>query len=424
MRELSSQIIINSNDPKSTFFEDCLLLLYILGFVGFGLVSFLPDVVGVDSRVVTVPFRLFVLLLSLGIILAALLQRKMCFNMGFKLFIVFWMFYLLRVFFYFLSPDLEIEHFAERYLLFAVVVSVIPSLAFFACIREVFLRRIEVILYSCLSLIVIVSILLYLRSGVPVDRLTGNSAQNPIEFGHISVSLIFLSLLFIFEGKGSFSFKKIVSLIMLFFGIGGLVLSASRGPLMSLIVVIVALLIFSKKRITSPKLANLFFLFIVLVILIPIVVSVAQNQGVFVAHVFDLPWVETFSSSALDIRIVLWKAGLKVFLNNPIFGDFFSFFGFEYPHNIVIEAFSSAGIFMGIMLIVLIIHGVTRAIRLIKLGINTQWLGLLYLQFLIGSMFSGSLCTSDHFWYAYACVIAACSASKKTATLDKHRINS
>ena len=68
----------------------------------------------------------------------------------------------------------------------------------------------------------------------------------------------------------------------------------------------------------------------------------------------------------------------------------------SYPHNLIVEAFMATGLLGGLIFLYLNF----RVLQLVHLMKDTEkfWLGLLFIQFFIFSMFSGNLYTSFFYW--------------------------
>lgn len=79
----------------------------------------------------------------------------------------------------------------------------------------------------------------------------------------------------------------------------------------------------------------------------------------------------------------------------------------QYPHNWIIEAFMTTGILGGFIFLIILSTGLVFACRLVRGPAAVRWLGLLYVQYLMGGMFSGGF----YFDYTFWCITATVFAS-------------
>ena len=120
-------------------------------------------------------------------------------------------------------------------------------------------------------------------------------------------------------------------------------------------------------------------------------------------------------------RTGLWSNAWAVSLQHPFLGA-----ALKLPeadgqyHNIVIEGFLTTGVLGGAILVALLSVTSLKAWRLIKLGTNCDWIGLLWFQYLFGAFASGAIYTSFSVWYLCAAVFA-CYPSASQGLPGCHR---
>jgi O-antigen ligase len=81
------------------------------------------------------------------------------------------------------------------------------------------------------------------------------------------------------------------------------------------------------------------------------------------------------------------------------------------PHNIVLESLMAIGV-VGLGLLLLSMSASLAATwRLLRAGSRHAWVGLIYLQYVINGMLSGSLFTDTSFW-AFGLGVLALAATQ------------
>jgi O-antigen ligase len=118
-----------------------------------------------------------------------------------------------------------------------------------------------------------------------------------------------------------------------------------------------------------------------------------------------------FDDQVSSIRIELTERALSQFMVHPIVGDaIVERVSAHYPHNIFIESLMATGLVGFVLLSIVVAVCVRAAWRLIRASHATRWVGLLYVQYLLASMFSGSLFLDGQFWALSVAVLAISSA--------------
>jgi hypothetical protein len=165
----------------------------------------------------------------------------------------------------------------------------------------------------------------------------------------ISVNASLLLLYFTFSSifKITFlRFNKHISLILILLSILNLILSGSRGPLISMLFIILLMLIQAKKI----KLKNIFrFIFILTLIIFFFLrfTSINFNEISYLQRIYSN---DEFTLLKDDSRKELYNSAISQFYINPIIGDkYFEETTKTYPHNILIEVLMSTGL-IGIVL--------------------------------------------------------------------------
>ena len=194
-----------------------------------------------------------------------------------------------------------------------------------------------------------------------------------------------------------------ISIIGFSVGIITIMSSGSRSPFLGMVLIIVYML-FQKLNFTKFFLTLSF----ITIILYNFIIDLLLIVNSFIPNTFADRILLAFTY--LDegsTRGDLISAGLNEFLQSPFFGSGFliqtSPMQGSYPHNLIIEALMSTGMFGGLIFLYLIVS----VFKLILLNRNTdqEWIGILFIQFFIFGLFSGNLFTSIFFWTSLTLVL-------------------
>jgi hypothetical protein len=181
--------------------------------------------------------------------------------------------------------------------------------------------------------------------------------------------------------------------LFLFIGLFNVISTASRGPLIFLILTIVCVLFFKFQK----RFLKMFLILIVILI-------AAQSLSFFLAE--NQPLISRISNSSSDqstanrIKIILeWK---NQFWNSPILGSHFLVVKSKmYSHNIFLDILLSTGI-IGLILIapafLLFIY------KIIKNKFETS-LGIIALFFFLNTFTSGTIYNMNEFWIIFILIL-------------------
>jgi O-antigen ligase len=391
------------------------LLLFPIAVFGYGIISSFAS--EFDTRFITVPYRIIVISLSILILISEIYygnrQKNLTSNnltlLSIIMLFLFIICYSTRIIYDFgYNPDLVKDR--NEYLLFWFFVCLIPALNF------LFLesKDSKKYLYLCLLFLVIASVTVipqilqnsFSKVFIAQGRLS-TDALNPISLGHQSASLIIIIVYnFIFAKKNDIvklkNINRFVNILLLIIGIILVIFSASRGPLIALIIVItLQFLVSIRQGLTYKKLSQITSIIIFISCLIGFSLPLAVNSGSRIVERISDSFI---SGSDFDTRFVqrpeLYSKAIELISEYPIFGSGLEVPKLGYPHNLILEAFLSTGILGGSLFLILYICAITKAISIIMAKNNNwSWLGFIYIQYAIGAMFSGSLYGSYTFWY-------------------------
>ena len=225
--------------------------------------------------------------------------------------------------------------------------------------------------------------------------------MNPISLGHYAVTSIIISCYFIF-----FANKKkylIFYFSVGFVGVVCLFLTASRGPLVSLIFIITLLLYASKTKLLYKLFA---FMFSICSILAAYLVSITYFNSL-VAR-FDVNLGNDGGEG--EVRVFLWKLAVDKFLNSPILGSNTTT-SYGYVHNMTLEILMSLGVFGIVSYLYFCIFSVRKFIFMVSIKDEKMIFGVLFIQYFVASFFSGTVYSNDLLWVFLG--LSLLSASKK-----------
>ena len=134
--------------------------MYILAISGYGLMSYIPDLLGVDSRQATVPYWALVDIISFVIIIVSWHKHlHQAHGAAFRFFMFFWFIYLIRVIY---NVTVIPPHLLGRepyiYLTFSIGVCLLPSLSLFTAPSSHALKWLPNIVLLTLSIVCLMSL--------------------------------------------------------------------------------------------------------------------------------------------------------------------------------------------------------------------------------------------------------------------------
>jgi len=398
------------------------LLFFPIALLGYGIIStFVSEDESSPSRLITVPYRLVVLLYSIFLLILNINDKNERRNLPsnnlklspISLLFLFIILYSIRLI-YDLGYNSYLVRDTNEYLFFWFGICLVPGISF------LFLKSENAKKYLYLSwLFLAISSVLVLpllsQNSLIQGRLSG-AALNPISLGHQSASLILIAIYNLLQNKTNdavnhkarnFINNKIVNALLIILGITLIIFSASRGPVIALIVVIILQLI---KSIRWNLSYIYFFKVTSLSIFITAIVTFSSSFAIdsgskFLDRFSSLLSGDEFNSNFVQ-RPELFSKAIELIAEYPIFGYGLEVPNIGYPHNLILEAFLATGILGGFLFLLIYIYAGIKAISMIMAKNNVWgWLGLLYIQYAIGAMFSGNLYGSSTFWYLLFAVL-------------------
>jgi hypothetical protein len=356
---------------------------------------------------------------TLNVIVAALLilcsfgrRRDSASNVITQILIVFWAAYFVRMFFdTFIYPDALWQE-PYYYWIWAVGGSFIPMLGLARSPQQIegtdtlFIWFFYATFAACL-------LAAFAASGTKVDDVgslvetgrgrIGDDRLNPISLGHLGAMLVIQSIwAIIFFPPWRTVAMRLLVVVALCFGLYVLILANSRGPIVAAIGCLILISLFAPLR---QKLLAVLLSGIGVAAILPLAQYVEDNHGISTfSRIFGMSVAESVEQSS---RLGLFADALKGFWKNPWIGSSLEIPSVGgYPHNVVIESFMALGIFFGSLVVAAIALLCMRSLSLFSKYPRYSWPCLIFMQYLIGAQFSGSLYGSTYLWASVGLIVS------------------
>jgi O-antigen ligase len=399
---------------KSEVLSFSVAALYALVIAGYPFVSNFSTLADEHSRLYAVVLRAITVILSIFIIMFVGVKRKRFHGGLFLPFLaVFWVLYLARL----VSDTIMIPVFMslprQEYFAYAVGGCLLPMLALMLRAGAKTIRRAFELTYglslAAILLVLVNTLVLNLDDTYwPSTGRLGTEALNPISLGHLATTLVVFSTYVLTRAQNMSVGGVVGNSVIMLTGLVVLVLTASRGPLLALMVteLILVFSVFRKGQMTRRN---------ILVALLILIASVIAS-----AHYLFVPGSEIgahFNNRGEDtvkMRLEVLSAAWRSFAEAPLFGS-----GLElneyggYPHNVVLESFMATGIVGGTVFSILIFFTFMKALRVVRYSEAYCWVGLLFIQYIIGSLVSGALYSASTMWALMGAIIGVAGVRRR-----------
>lgn len=400
------------------------LSVFLFAFLifGFPIQSFIPFILSVDSTPINVSFRILFVVIAI-IITGASFEKKSnnLINLGWFAFILFWIFYGSRLIY-----DLEIKNLLfleknkEYVYSFAFGVCLIPSIAIYYSAKYIDSTRLLILIFTiilisnlCITYAILttgkwnITEIVLSRANVNVE-INGETKSiiNPITIGFFGEIITILSMHILnFNLISDKKYFRVGLYFCIGLGILNLVFGASRGPMVSLVILALIEFYFVAKKRSFNK------TFIVKILFwITATVSVISYELLSKVNKEDIELLNRLSVTAeyrendqKEERDYLYQSAWNQFLDSPIIGDSY-LTKYPYPsysHNLFLDVLMSTGI-IGAILFGIIGYSISVSIKhnlnnAPNAGVTKLYI-LLYIGILLISMTSGGLFTSAELW--------------------------
>jgi len=383
--------------------------LFVMVLVGYPISAGLTALSGIETSALSVVYRALVLIPALFLIMVSLYREKLRLGIGIILGAAFAFYYAARMLLEnMLSAESSNIDWSDFWVFF-VLVCFLPALPFvwkINSLEDLFTRR-GLMFFGVIGLVAgfylahkasDLSIWGQLFSGrLESERL------NPIAFGHLAVSVLIVGMWGLIIKRE----KSVLAAISLLVGGFGLFASGSRGPFLSFAVCCVLILLLIKNRLIWS---------IALCFAVGLVLFLSNGISGISDDVYLLDRVAN-SMFEDGTRVALIEEAYHAFAENFMFGAAYPFN--TYPHNIIIEAFMSSGIVGGLLMMGMLSVGGVAAIRLFNS--EFAWVALLFIQYLVFVMVSGSIYYSNIFWLLWVCVLTLAGCMQSAGPLGPRK---
>jgi O-antigen ligase len=395
-----------------------LALLLALSVVGFPFASTIPVVLSLPSTVATVPFRGLVLGLALWAFFRwMLVGGRLYSGMALLPMLALWTLLIAR-----LAWDTIIDPISRvtdpevgQFLALGLGATFLPALAFLERPGDETLRTasrlIQLLGFVCVLAVFWLGVTT-LREGAVFQRL-GIATLNPVSVGHLGASVFIVTACAALHARRHclavpawLRWGRILSMLC---ACGAVVASFSRGPAAAVVFAAAMLMLFHegfarsalKRLVAGLAIASAFVAAAVALVLY-------LEQNAIISAVFRLS--QGLQDTASRERLSMAENALQQFESAPLLGDLLVERGLmTYPHNFVVETLMATGYPGGILLAVCLGLGTWYAWRLVRAAGEAAWLGLLYFQYLVLQLTSGSVFLGGTFWalFVACCVVGA-----------------
>ena len=348
------------------------------------------------SSKVTIPYRLFVLILSLYLIFIK--KQKTKISKLFVLWILFLSLFTLRICWDFYTN--KVNYFDKNKVLsyiflinFPIIYSLKSSiyyLDFDKVLKYIYLLSIFTVLFIIYTNPSVFSIM-----NIIDQRLGGSIAFSTITFGHFCCTICLLSVYnFIYRDKNSREY--LISILVFIFCLFCLVKSGSRGPILSLILVCVFMFLINAKNFIS-LLRRVFYVCFLTFVLLYFFLQILK----IISPYLEQRLRSSIENGDLGGREKYYQLAFDYISNNFLIGKQFMLkFGeldFDYTHNIFLDITIGIGL-IGLLLFLYILIIVFKNINYIfKNEKSLVWLCLIFLQYFTFHFISGAFYMSPIF---------------------------
>lgn len=216
---------------------------------------------------------------------------------------------------------------------------------------------------------------------------------NPISLGHLGVSGLLVAIWCLATDRSATITRRLALLSLVALAAFAVVTSASRGPMLSLALGLLALSASRPTLLVSPAVLS--------------ILGLGAAWALFNPEIFDaLLVLERLADGAAfsdDAREGFIRDGWNRFIQHPFLGA-----GLEpletYPHNLVLESFMATGLLGGILFIGLLAHGAVSSVEVMRRRPQLAWLSALYVQYVAAAMVTSSIYGSSALWCLLAVV--------------------
>jgi O-antigen ligase len=386
-------------------------LLYAAVIAGYPLVSGLPLVLGVDSRVASVPYRALVLLYSVALfVIVSIVHRRAYRGLYWFPFILFWVLYILRLFLDIVFLPVALRLTPAEYFAYSLGMCMMTGIVMLMrvdhdTLRLAFRATFAFVVVACLTALYlnIAAILSGDLSSLQHMRLQSETL-NPVGLGNLGVSLMLLSMFILLHRRPRSVFATLALLALVLVGLATTGMAASRGPVLAFVLALPVLVWLGIRRGAWVR----------ALVLASAVVTVGFSAAVYIQQTLGFGIISRIESAlnfgadeSSNVRLALYRGAWDQFVDNPVLGssldERISTF---HPHNPWLESFMATGFLGGTAFSLLLIAALIGALRILRDMPEHGWLVLLFGQYTLHALLSGALYLSADMWGLMSAMIA------------------
>lgn len=382
----------NSSEPTMARLYAALFAAMLFGFP---IVALAPVLLHSASTPISSAYRLLIVFLSLSLVVIAARQgRPFLDKLAQRFTGLLVLLLLVRMIWDSMLGPLPMDLPWSFYWLQVLGITFIPSLAFLVVPEVRWLNLAHRVCFwfgLAAAVAIILGVVLSVAALFHGGRLE-TQVVNPITVGAVGASMYAVSSTIVARGNSAINFGRIVAIWL---GVTLCVLSASKGPLLQLLaVLLIQVLIPSSSTTRSGVWVSV--LVAASVLCLGVVASIWASGG---GGLVLLSRLADFGSQQSTLeRVIAWRGALTQFNFSPFLGDSFVEYHLrQYPHNSFLESMMTVGITGLVLLSLLVTSGFFNALRKLR-DPNFRWIALLFVQQIIGEQTSGSLYFSQAFW--------------------------
>jgi O-antigen ligase len=372
-------------------------LNFVLIFIGFQLVTsaFLPAHSDMDviTRSVTMPYRIFTLILALLVIIINIKNKEQSFYpVALVAFLFFWVILIIRIFYDTnIRTDIEFGDVSKIWVyIFGICIP-----AIFSIIKSYKYIDLEKSFWIILTLSAFTFLLVIFKNNALFGadaamsgRHVGNAAISTISFGHLGTTGIILGVFALLVKKPTW-FYKVLCIFLIITGIFFMLRAGSRGPVMALGAVLFFWIFVQAKNFTLAIFGLITVYFLTVISMSEIFDLIGE-----VSPILEGRLRMTLDTEGFGSRDIYYTKALEYFFANPILGGQFAIIfedgSFDYSHNLILDALIGMGVIGGLVLTYFLLVALIRSTNLVKNKNTDYWVGLLLVQQIAFNLVSGA----------------------------------
>lgn len=397
---------------------------------GFPIQLFLPFILNTDSSPINMGFRIFLLVISILTVFIYLLNKiDYKANIGWFYFILYWFIYSIRLIFDIQFKGLNYLETDSFYVYsFAFGTCLIPSVSIYLSANYIDIKKSIAVAF----LIILISNLVISYSilsesdwsilNVIIKRATINieingvtiSTLNPITIGFLGEVLAISAIhILLFNLISLNKYFRISLYLCVFLGVLNLIFGASRGPILSLLFLLIIEIYFvgNKNKFSLRFFVKTFSFFFILIFLLgSYILPKIDTEDIALIDRFTFTSETSATDDSNSERRLLYESAWSQFLDSPVWGDSFvtKYPYRSYSHNIFMDVLMSTGI-IGMIIFSSMSYYIIKNIKILLRSEDlydiARFLCILYISVLLICMTSGGLFVSANFWIFSAFIL-------------------